>query len=304
MKRMIATTALVAFAGLPVIAQQAGERMTSSQQLGEMEVQASNLIGARLYILRDRSQPTGEEAQDGAQLGRTQEVLPEGEAAETSPQPQQDQADLADLEEGVPQVPEGWTMAGEIDDVLLSQEGRVQALVVDAGGFLGMNESTRRVDIQEVRIVPDSDDQGRFFALYAGDRNSFEQSEPFDEASLQDGTARGTEMWRDEFSGEQADVAFTSITTDELIGTAVYGTEDEWIGEIEDIAMTDGGSIEAVIVDVGGFFGLGAKPVAVKMDMVQLRRGEGDTFGAGLRAYVSATEEEIESLPEWQREDR
>ena len=209
---------------------------------------------------------------------------------------------MAELEQGVADAPDSWTMAGEIDDVLLSQDGQVQAVVVDTGGFLGMNERTRRIDIQEVRFVPDTDDEGEFFAVYTGDQQMLQGAEAFDEAALEEGTMRGTEMWGDEIAGSQADIAFTSITTDELIGTSVYGSNDDWVGEIGELALTEDGQIEAVIVDVGGFLGIGEKPVALGMEQIQLRRGEGGAFGDGLRAYVNATEEELESMESWEED--
>jgi hypothetical protein len=368
MKRLITTTAIAALLGAPLAAQtqtetQSGQAQTQPMSSAQMEIEASTLIGKRLYIQRDGSGQTdatqqesgqrldvevrpGDEATTETAEGTEMEAPENGEAATdqtAEQQPAQDQVDqqtqpsqqaegqqpaqgeqmqqaegqpqgtqqtttdmaqtdMAQMEQGVPDVPEGWTMAGEIDDVLLSQDGQVQALVVDTGGFLGMNEATRRIDIQEVRFVPDTDDEGEFFAVYTGDQQALQGAEAFDEAALQEGTLRGTETWGDELAGSQADIAFTSITTDELLGTAVYGSNDNWVGEIGELALTEDGEIEAVIIDVGGFLGIGEKPVALSMDQIQLRRGEGGAFGDDLRAYVNATEEELESMEAWEED--
>jgi hypothetical protein len=207
---------------------------------------------------------------------------------------------MAELEQGVSELPDNWTMAGEIDDVLLTAEGQVQALVVDAGGFLGMSDSTRRIDIQQVTFVPDLDNEGEFYAVYTGDRAAFEQSESFNPDEIAEGTMRGTETWGDEIRGNQSDVAFTSLTSEDLVGTAVYGADDNWVGEISELALTEDGQVEVVVVDVGGFLGIGQKPVALSMEQIQIRRGEGGLFRDDLRAYVNATEEELESLPAWE----
>jgi hypothetical protein len=53
------------------------------------------------------------------------------------------------------------------------------------------------------------------------------------------------------------------LTAEELIGTNVYGTNDEHIGAIGDLALNEDGSIDAIIIDFGGFLGIGTKPVAV-----------------------------------------
>jgi hypothetical protein len=306
MKRLISTTAIATCLALPIAAQQATQSGTQTGQVqtqagtaqsAQLEIQASDLIGKRLYIEREATDQAGVTEQQRQQDQQTQQ------AQTDEPQgTQQTTMGMAQFEEGVSQVPETWTMAGEISDVLLTQEGQVQALVVDAGGFLGMNESTRRIDIQDVRFVPHTEREDEFFAVYAGARQDFEGSEAFDEASLGEGTLRGREMWGEEIEGRQADVAFTSITTDEIVGTAVYGSNDNWVGEISDLALTADGEIEAVVVDVGGFLGIGQKPVALSMEQIQFRRGEGGLFRDDLRAYVDATEEELESLEEWEED--
>ena len=47
-------------------------------------------------------------------------------------------------------------------------------------------------------------------------------------------------------------------------------------------------------MDVGGFLGIGEKPVALPMDKIDILRADG---GGELRIYVPMTEEELESLP-------
>jgi hypothetical protein len=349
MRKFMTTAAVAALLASPLAAQsqsqtQAPTAQTQSQstQSGQMEIEASNLIGKRLYIQREGAtqaadsaaqQQAGEdqqmqqaEGQQPAQDQQTQQAegqqpaqdqqmqQAEGQQpaqgqdqqpmqqAEGQPQGTQQTTatDMAQMDQGVADAPENWMMAGEIDDVLLSQDGQVQALVVDTGGFLGMNEATRRIDIQEVRFVPDTDEEGEFFAVYTGDQQALRGAQAFDETALEEGSVRGTEMWGDEIVGRQADVAATSITTDELVGTAVYGSNDNWVGEIGELALTEDGQIEAVIIDVGGFLGIGQKPVALSMDQIQLRRGEGGVFRDDLRAYVNATEEELENMETWE----
>jgi sporulation protein YlmC with PRC-barrel domain len=56
------------------------------------------------------------------------------------------------------------------------------------------------------------------------------------------------------------------MTEQDLVSTKVYGANDEHIGEISDVVMSQDGKVEAVIVDVGGFLGIGEKPVAIGFD--------------------------------------
>ncbi|RYE61161.1 MAG: PRC-barrel domain containing protein, partial [Hyphomicrobiales bacterium] len=63
-----------------------------------------------------------------------------------------------------------------------------------------------------------------------------------------------------------ADFDEAQLTADELKGINVYGTNDEHIGTIGDLALTDDGKVDALIIDFGGFLGIGTKPVAVAFE--------------------------------------
>ncbi|SDG48251.1 PRC-barrel domain-containing protein [Pelagibacterium luteolum] len=90
-------------------------------------------------------------------------------------------------------------------------------------------------------------------------------------------------------------VAVADITADELTGTTVYGAGDEDIGSIGDILLSEDGSVDAVIIDFGGFLGIGTKEVAVGFDNLEFLRDEdGDLI---LRTSLSA--EQLEAAPEY-----
>jgi len=59
------------------------------------------------------------------------------------------------------------------------------------------------------------------------------------------------------------------IRGDDLKGTTVYGANDAKVGEIGDVVLAPDSKPDAVIVDVGGFLGIGAKEVAVGMDKLK-----------------------------------
>ncbi|WP_217572950.1 PRC-barrel domain-containing protein [Mesorhizobium sp. GbtcB19] len=60
-----------------------------------------------------------------------------------------------------------------------------------------------------------------------------------------------------------------NIRVDDLKGATVYGANDAKIGSIGDVVLTPDNKPDAVIVDVGGFLGIGAKEVAVGMDKLK-----------------------------------
>jgi sporulation protein YlmC with PRC-barrel domain len=59
-----------------------------------------------------------------------------------------------------------------------------------------------------------------------------------------------------------------SIQTDEvraskMIGSAVYDVQNRKIGSVDDVILNKNGKIDAVVIDVGSFLGMGGKDVAV-----------------------------------------
>lgn len=57
---------------------------------------------------------------------------------------------------------------------------------------------------------------------------------------------------------------------DDLDGKDIYGANNEKIGEIEDFILQPNGSVEAVVVEVGGFLGVGEKDVLVNWSSLQI----------------------------------
>lgn len=64
-------------------------------------------------------------------------------------------------------------------------------------------------------------------------------------------------------------------SVNDLRGKDVYGIEGEAIGSVSDVLIGHSGGVNAVVIDVGGFLGIGSKSVAV--DMATLQVGPGTT---------------------------
>ncbi|MDG4650500.1 PRC-barrel domain-containing protein [Roseibacterium sp. SDUM158017] len=328
---------------------QSGQTSESQQAQGQqaqgMTIMVSSLIGRSLYMPGAEGDASGDQSGDTARSGaQSGGEMDDGMSAEEQAEVAEGGAEgeMEELEQGaeraaaeagqaventaeqvgqaaenawdnlareVTEAPENWQMVGDIDDVVVSQDGEVRALVVDAGGFLGAGEQERRIDIENVRFVQDSDDEGEYFVVFAGDRSMFEEQENFDQAQAeQEGEMLASE--NEEFQsqiaaegrGPQDDlesVDWASITTEDVLGAPVYGRNDEWIGDLSEFNLASDGTIESVIIDVGGFLGLGEKPVEMSLDQVTLRRYAGDE----IRAYVDATEADLDAMPEWEGSD-
>ena len=82
-----------------------------------------------------------------------------------------------------------------------------------------------------------------------------------------------------------------TILADDLIGSNVYSDAGEKIGDVEDLIVSLDGSVEGVVIGVGGFLGIGEKWVAVKMDSLSTMTDESGT----LRLVSSATKTDLEA---------
>lgn len=82
-----------------------------------------------------------------------------------------------------------------------------------------------------------------------------------------------------------------NVRGDDLKGTTVYGANDVQVGEIGDVVLAPDNKPDAVIVDVGGFLGIGEKEVAVGMDNLKFMTDkDGKKY-----LYTTFTKEQLEA---------
>lgn len=84
----------------------------------------------------------------------------------------------------------------------------------------------------------------------------------------------------------------SELTEDNLVAAVIYDANDDEVGNVSHLHGSGPGS--SVIVDVGGFLGLGARPVALSTDKLTFMRDE----GGDVHATTALTKKEIEALPE------
>ncbi|WP_394885689.1 PRC-barrel domain-containing protein (plasmid) [Mesorhizobium sp. AaZ16] len=83
------------------------------------------------------------------------------------------------------------------------------------------------------------------------------------------------------------------LRSEDLVGTTVYGANDQNIGEIGEVVMSQDGKVDAIIIDVGGFLGVGEKEVAVGMDKLSFMADkDGNKY-----LYTNFTKEQLEAQP-------
>jgi hypothetical protein len=206
-----------------------------------------------------------------------------------------------------------WESVGSVEDVLLTRDGTARAVLVDVGGFLGMGGKVVAAPIDAIRYVSDGESADDFFLVFAANRESLRNAPAYErpetpsegaqtgEASpaganaqsatrTQDSGAAGMTVAREGYARARAD----QVTAESLDGAAVYDAADEKIGSISELLLADGGKINEVVIDVGGFLGMGARPVAMKYDELTVLREDG---GDDLRVYVEAARDDLEAMP-------
>ncbi len=183
-----------------------------------------------------------------------------------------------------------------------------ETLVILAGLDAQMLEEAPEFDraaFQDRTAMTDTeqDDPGMGLA----DRDTAGQDAERDDmmAESQPAHEAGEEQWRQaremftppDFEREGFERAeAVGFSVDVLLGADVYDLADENIGNVDDVIVDSQGEMEYVVIDIGGFLGIGAHTVALGFDEVTLLHDGADE----LRIYVDATEDQLRDMPEYQ----
>ncbi|PVA11329.1 photosystem reaction center subunit H [Pelagivirga sediminicola] len=229
-----------------------------------------------------------------------------------------------------------WDDIGEINDIIVTKDGQVSAVILGVGGFLGMGERDVSVSMDDITVVREEGDSDDRFLVVSTSKEALEAAPAYERADADmdadvanddvanddaaatddaavvkdeaaaDGTMAAQEGQRQMLTRPaveregyaEADMEMVSqMTSEDLEGTTVYGANDESVGEIESLIVGDDGKVSEIVINVGGFLGLGEKPVAVTFDELQILREEG---GDDYRIYIDSTEQALEAQPEFE----
>ena len=106
-----------------------------------------------------------------------------------------------------------------------------------------------------------------------------------------------TRLTRPEINREgykAAEVA--ELTADKLEGARVYGPNDEDVGEVNRLILDNNGQVQRVVLDVGGFLGMGERQIAVTPEELNIvRTDDGNEF----RVYIDANQATLKAQPEY-----
>lgn len=79
-------------------------------------------------------------------------------------------------------------------------------------------------------------------------------------------------------------------------GADVMGADDKKIGDVSDLLFSKDGKLEAYVISVGGFLGVGAKEVALAPSSVQLAQDK-DNW----KLKISASKDQLTQAPNFER---
>ena len=192
-----------------------------------------------------------------------------------------------------------WDDIGEINEIVLTRDGTTQSVIVGVGGFLGIGEKDVSVNMSDLQFISDGDDADDYFVVIkaskAGveDATSYERGNIEDHSDMKDDAVMGPMVDREGYA--TAEVA--DLTTENLTGARVYGADDEDVGEVSKLLLTDDGKLDRAVIDVGGFLGMGERPVAVAMNELTIIRADG---GDDIRVYIDSSQEALEAQPAYE----
>ncbi|MER8847597.1 PRC-barrel domain-containing protein [Mesorhizobium australicum] len=211
---------------------------------------------------------------------------------------------------------------GDVNDIVLTKEGKAQSLIIGVGGFLGMGEKNVAYDFakakwaqkngdrwlvaqttkEELQAQPDFDRKAydpapattasNEPAATAPSATTAPAAAPANKtaAAPADATAPDQTQTAAIDKSKLTEMPVGEIRGDDLKGTTVYGANDAKVGEIGDVVLTPDKKTDAVIVDVGGFLGIGEKEVAVGMDNLKFMTDkDGKKY-----LYTTFTKEQLE----------
>ncbi len=328
LKQLMATTAIVAIATSSAYA--AGTQKDNSAALKNpsanhyvTNVDSSDLLATTLI---------GQTVYSGSANGA---MMPKaGAQAQNDQANQKTKAPNANMANNANDMPKG-EQIGDINNLVVAHDGSIDAVVIGVGGFLGMGEKNVAVPFDQLSWSTDAN--GNTFAYLTATKDQLKNAPTFDVSMLQNGQKRqdmanpnaqamanqnppaagnpnapngGMAITPQAPAATGQDVAAnnpnrdngaafdaTKISANDLINTTLYDADNQNVGEVGDVIVTKDGKIDAVVVDVGGFLGIGEKPVAIAFEDLKIQKDQ----NGNLTAHTSFTKDQLDNAPQYDK---
>jgi len=198
---------------------------------------------------------------------------------------------------------------GYVKDVVLGADGKIGAIILGIGGFLGAGEKNVAVAYGQVQWVVGNDGAVRgsltstkdqlaaapefkfpdYTAIAKASSVSSSAVNPSSSSAAQPGDTDVSQL-------KPLDPA--TLKSEDLKGIDVISPTGQKLGDTEDFVLNGDGKVDAVIVEFGGFLGMGKKEVAVAYPGKFLVGPSNERY-----LMLNVTKEQLDAQPAYNKDD-
>ncbi len=207
---------------------------------------------------------------------------------------------------------------GDIESVIVDPSGKVTQVVLDVGGWLS---SDKRISVPWKDLKANADgkittsmskEQAQAAAtyayrqdtlrgkvqttsgdLYANNGTSGAGAPTTGQAVTNGNTSQNASQQNSSSTfGTPVKNADGSLNASQVIGMKVVNNSDESIGKVGELVLGSKGAVTGVVVDVGGFLGIGTHPVMLGWKQVKVVDKDGTT-----EAMVDMSKDQLKQMP-------
>jgi sporulation protein YlmC with PRC-barrel domain len=194
---------------------------------------------------------------------------------------------------------------GEIESVIVDTGGKVTSVVLDVSGWL---ESEKRISVPWKDLKADASGkihtsltkeraQAAANYAYSADVNRGQVLNESGQVYATDGTQEPTTAGMTASTGKTDNTtqnADGSLNASKVVGLAVVNNADESIGKVSEVLLDRSGKVAGVVVDVGGFLGIGTHPVKLGWNQIKVINKDGSA-----QAVVNMDKNALKQMPEY-----
>jgi sporulation protein YlmC with PRC-barrel domain len=188
---------------------------------------------------------------------------------------------------------------GEVDSVIVDTGGKVNSVVLDVGGWLS-GKKLISVPWSDLKSTADGKITTSLTKEAAEAAGDYKYKDPSLSGKVlgESGTAYDTNTTANSSTststamGTSVRNADGSLNASEVIGLDVRNVNHDSIGEISQLVIDKNGKVSGVVVDVGGFLGIGTHPVLLQWKQVKLTDQDGKT-----EAVVNIGKDTLKAMP-------
>jgi sporulation protein YlmC with PRC-barrel domain len=194
---------------------------------------------------------------------------------------------------------------GEIESVIVDTKGKVTSVVLDVSGWL---ESEKLISVPWRDLKSDADGkihtsitketaQAAAGYKYETDANRGKVLNESGQVYATDGTQEPTTAQTTAAADASRPAALNadgSINASKVVGVNIVNHANDTVGEISEVLLDESGKVSGVVVDVGGFLGIGTHPVKLAWNQIKMVNQDGK-----LQAVVNMDKNALKQMPEY-----